>query len=201
MGGLFDHNLIPLLFVLVMLANVFLDRRNRRRHRRQQQELPQEQPQETVEPTQSEQQTQAKPKDLAAEFERSLKKTTEEAQARKRQSSREGGVVHDGTRVKRDSDSRIHRDGEPMHDHTGRIHRDNEALAHDKAKVYYDPHGDYSYDEAKMNAAAAAFNARYAQAQPAQKKRVKLKHAALVNGIIMAEVLGKPRALNPYEER
>lgn len=183
MGGLFDHNLIPLLFVLVMLANVFLDRRNRRRR---QQELPQEQPQETAEPTQAEQQTQAKPKDLAAEFERRLKKTTEEAQARKRQSSQ--GVVHDGTRVRRDDGSRVHRDGE--------------ALVHDRGKVYYDPRGDYSYDEAKMNAAAAAFNAHYAQqAQPAPKKRVKLKHAALVNGIIMAEVLGKPRALNPYEER
>ena len=196
MGGLFDHNLIPLLFVLVMLANVFLDRRNRRRRQR---ELPPEQPQEQ-QPTHAEQQTQAKPKDLAAEFERRLKKTTEEAQARKRQSS-QGGVVHDGTRVRRDSDSRIHHDGEALHDHTGRIHRENEALVHDKGKVYYDPRGDYSYDEAKMNAAAAAFNARYAQAQPAPKKRVKLKHAALVNGIIMAEVLGKPRALNPYEER
>lgn len=194
MGGLFDSDLIPLLFVLVMLANVFLDRRNRRRRR--QQELPQEQPEATAE-----QQTQAKPKDLAAEFERRLKKTTEEAQARQRQSSREG-VVHDGTRVRRDDDSRVHRDGEAMHDHTGRIHRENEALVHDKGKVYYDPRGDYSYDEAKMNAAAAAFNAHYAQqAQPAAKKRVKLKHAALVNGIIMAEVLGKPRALNPYEER
>lgn len=200
MGGLFDSDLIPLLFVLVMLANVFLDRRNRRRRR--QQELPQEQPQETAEPTQAEQQTQAKPKDIAAEFERRLKKTTEEAQARKRQSSRESGVVHDGTRVRRDDGSRVHRDGEALHDHTGRIHRENEALVHDKGKVYYDPRGDYSYDEAKMNAAAAAFNARYAQqAQPAPKKRVKLKHAALVNGIIMAEVLGKPRALNPYEER
>ena len=193
MGGLFDSDLIPLLFVLVMLANVFLDRRNRRRRR--QQELPQE----TAEPTQAEQQTQAKPKDIAAEFERRLKKTTEEAQARKRQSSQ--GVVHDGTRVRRDDGSRVHRDGEALHDHTGRIHRENEALVHDKGKVYYDPRGDYSYDEAKMNAAAAAFNARYAQAQPAAKKRVKLKHAALVNGIIMAEVLGKPRALNPYEER
>lgn len=192
MGGLFDHNLIPLLFVLVMLANVFLDRRNRRRRQ-------QEQPQETAEPTQAEQQTQAKPKDLAAEFERRLKKTTEEAQARKRQSSQ--GVVHDGTRVRRDDDSRVHRDGEAMHDHTGRIHRENEDLVHDRGKVYYDPRGDYSYDEAKMNASAEAFNARYAQAQPAAKKRVKLKHAALVNGIIMAEVLGKPRALNPYEER
>lgn len=192
MGGLFDSDLIPLLFVLVMLANVFLDRRKRRRRR--QQELPQEQPEETAE-----QQTQAKPKDLAAEFERRLKKTTEEAQARQRQSSQ--GVVHDGTRVRRDDDSRVHRDGEAMHDHTGRIHRENEALVHDKGKVYYDPRGDYSYDEAKMNAAAAAFNARYAQAQPAAKKRVKLKHAALVNGIIMAEVLGKPRTLNPYEER
>lgn len=192
MGGLFDHNLIPLLFVLVMLANVFLDRRNRRRRR--QQEQPQEQ-----QPTQAEQQTQAKPKDIAAEFERRLKKTTEEAQARKRQNSQ--GVVHDGTRVRRDDDSRVHRDGEALHDHTGRIHRENEDLVHDRGKVYYDPRGDYSYDEAKMNAAAAAFNARYAQAQPAAKKRVKLKHAALVNGIIMAEVLGKPRALNPYEER
>lgn len=195
MGGLFDRDLIPLLFVLVMLANVFLDRRNRRRR---QQELPQE----TAEPTQAEQQTQTKPKDLAAEFERRLKKTTEAAQARKRQNSREGGVVHDGTRVRRDDDSRVHRDGEAMHDHTGRIHRENEALVHDKGKVYYDPRSDYSYDEAKMNAAAAAFNAHYAQqAQPAAKKRVKLKHAALVNGIIMVEVLGKPRALNPYEER
>ena len=193
MGGLFDSDLIPLLFVIVMLANVFLDRRNRRRRR--QQELPQEQPEATAE-----QQTQAKPKDLAAEFERRLKKTTEEAQARQRQSSQ--GVVHDGTRVCRDDDSRVHRDGEAMHDHTGRIHRENEALVHYKGKVYYDPRGDYSYDEAKMNAAAAAFNAHYAQqAQPAAKKRVKLKHAALVNGIIMAEVLGKPRALNPYEER
>lgn len=197
MGGLFDHDLIPLLFVLVMLANVFLDRRNRRRR---QQELPQEQPQEQ-QPTQAEQQTQAKPKDIAAEFERRLKKTTEAAQARKRQNSRESGVVHDGTRVRRDDDSRVHRDGEAMHDHNGRIHRENEDLVHDRGKLYYDPRGDYSYDEAKMNAAAAAFNARYAQAQPAAKKRVKLKHAALVNGIIMAEVLGKPRALNPYEER
>lgn len=194
MGGLFDSDLIPLLFVLVMLANVFLDRRKRRRRQR---ELPQE-----LQPTQAEQQTQAKHKDLAAEFERRLKKTTEEAQARKRQSSREGGVVHDGTRVRRDDGSRVHRDGEALHDHTGRIHRENEALVHDKSRVYYDPRGDYSYDEAKMNAAAAAFNAHYAQqAQPAPKKRVKLKHAALVNGIIMAEVLGKPRALNPYEER
>ena len=191
MGGLFDSDLIPLLFVLVMLANVFLDKRKRRRCRQQ------EQPEATAE-----QQTQAKPKDLAAEFERRLKKTTEEAQARQRQNSREGGVVHDGTRVRRDDGSRVHRDGEAMHDHTGRIHRENEALVHDKGKVYYDPRGDYSYDEAKMNAAAAAFNAHYAQqAQPAAKKRVKLKHAALVNGIIMAEVLGKPRALNPYEER
>lgn len=196
MGGLFDSDLIPLLFVLVMLANVFLDRRNRRRRQR---ELPQEQPQETAEPTQAEQQTQAKPKDIAAEFERRLKKTTEEAQARKRQSSQ--GVVHDGTRVRRDDDSRVHRDGEALHDHTGRIHSENEDLVHDRGKVYYDPRGDYSYDEAKMNASAEAFNARYAQAQPAPKKRVKLKHAALVNGIIMAEVLGKPRALNPYEER
>lgn len=54
MGGLFDSDLIPLIFVLVMLANVFLDRRNRRRRQR---ERSQEQPQETPEPAQAEQQT------------------------------------------------------------------------------------------------------------------------------------------------
>lgn len=136
MGGLFDSDLIPLLFVLVMLANVFLDRRNRRRRQR---ELPQEQPQETAEPTQAEQQTQAKPKDIAAEFERRLKKTTEEAQARKRQSSQ--GVVHDGTRVRRDDGSRVHRDGEALHDHTGRIHRETLPSCMTRARFITTPAG------------------------------------------------------------
>ena len=184
-------NLLPIIFFLFMVVNIYLDRlKRKRRHAERRQEEQNELPPEQQEPEM--QAEQSKP-DLAAEFERRLRKTTEAAEAEKKQQL--DRVVGDR--------QHIHRDGEELaHDSKGRVHRDGEAFTHDKGKVYYDPRGDYSYDEAKMNAAAAAFNAHYAQqAQPAPKQRVKLKHAALVNGIIMAEVLGKPRALNPYEER
>ena len=216
--------LIPILFFLFMVINIYLDKTKRKKRRQQRVE----QKPETLPDSAAEKQ----PADLAAEFERRLKKTTAEAEAaKKRQQDRivtDGGrvhrddeaVVHDNTgRVRRDdgkivydngklhhdgeayhdNSGVIHRDGEAPHDNSGRIHRDNESFAHDKSKVYYDPSGDYSYDEAKMNAAAAAFNAYYAREQePAPKRRVKLKHTALVNGFIMSEVLNKPRALQPY---
>lgn len=203
--------LIPILFFLFMVINIYLDKTKRKKRRQQRAE----QKPETLPDSAAEKQ---QPADLAAEFERRLKKTTAEAEAaKKRQQDRivtDGGrvhrddeaVVHDNTgRVRRDDgkivydNGKLHRDGEAPHDNSGRIHRDNESLAHDKSKVYYDPSGDYSYDEAKMNAAAAAFNAYYAREQePAPKRRVKLKHTALVNGFIMSEVLNKPRALQPY---
>lgn len=218
--------LIPILFFLFMVINIYLDKTKRKKRRQQQraEQKPEPLPDAATEKKQ--------PADLAAEFERRLKKTTAEAEAAKqKQRDRivtDGGrvhrddeaVVHDNTgRVRRDdgkivydsgrihhdgeaphdNSGVIHRDGEAPHDNSGRIHRDNESFAHDKSKVYYDPRGDYSYDEAKMNAAAAAFNAYYAKAQePAPKQRVKLKHTALVNGFIMSEVLNKPRALQPY---
>lgn len=202
--------LIPILFFLFMVINIYLDK-TKRKKRRQQQKAEQK--------TETSPEAAAKqPADLATEFERRLKKTTAEAEAeKKRQRNRivtdgdrvhrdDEAVMHDNTgRVRRDDgkivydSGRIHRDGEAPHDTSGRIHRDNEDFTHDKSKVYYDPRGDYSYDEAKMNAAAAAFNAYYAKAQePAPKRRVKLKHTALVNGFIMSEVLSKPRALQPY---
>ena len=204
--------LIPILFFLFMVINIYLDKTKRKKHRQQQRE---EQKPENLPDVAAEKQ---QPADLAAEFERRLKKTTAEAEAaKKRQRDR---IVTDGDRVHRDDEAvvhdnkgrvrrddgkivydsgKIHRDGEAPHDNSGKIHRDNEDFTHDKSKVYYDPRGDYSYDEAKMNAAAAAFNAYYAKAQePAPKRRVKLKHAALVNGFIMSEVLSKPRALQPY---
>lgn len=203
--------LIPILFFLFMVINIYLDKTKRKKRRQQRAE----QKPETLPDSAAEKQ---QPADLAAEFERRLKKTTAEAEAaKKRQQDRivtDGGrvhrddeaVVHDNTgRVRRDDgkivydNGKLHRDGEAPHDNSGRIHRDNESFAHDKSKVYYDPSGDYSYDEAKMNAAAAAFNAYYAREQePAPKRRVKLKHTALVNGFIMSEVLNKPRALQPY---
>ena len=204
-------NLIPILFFLFMVINIYLDKTKRKKRRQKQRE---EKTQEAPPPDvlAGQQPKTKKPNDLAAEFECRLKKTTEAAKAAKvRQRDRvvtDGGnvhrddekVVHDNTgRVRRDS--YVHTDGESAHDNSGRIHRDNEALAHDKGKIYYDPRGDYSYDEAKMNAAAAAFNAHYAKAEAiAPPKRVKLKHKALVNGFIMSQVLAKPRALKPYSD-
>ena len=81
------------------------------------------------------------------------------------------------------------------------IHYDGEQFVHDKGKVYYDPHGDYSYNEEKMNAEAAEFSARYAKKQKAERTvRVCLKHKKLVNGFVMSQILDKPRAYKQYGE-
>lgn len=214
MGGLFDSDLIPVLFVIFMMINVFLDKKKRRQRRQQNENTQQMPPSATQEP--------AKGSDVVADFERHLKKTTARSKAQKQEASarqrirrdgdqvlRDGAnmrrdddrVLRDGTNVRRDSDISVHHEGEAAHDSTGRVHREHEAFNHDKGRVYYDPRGDYSYDEEQMNAAAAAFSARYAQkCVPEQKPRARLKHAALVNGVIMAEVLGKPKALNGGSE-
>lgn len=216
-------NLIPIVFFLFMVINIYLDKTKRKKRRQEQREQEQQneqtqEPEIIIDRAPQEEKT-PKPADLAAEFERRLKKTTEAAEAAKQK--QRDRVVTDGSNVHRDDEAvvhdnkgrvrrddaavvrdgkRIHRDGEAAHDNSGRIHRDNESLAHDKSKVYYDPRGDYSYDEAEMNAAAAAFNAHYAKAQePVKKPRMKLKHTALVSGFIMSQVLAKPRALEPYD--
>ena len=198
-------NLIPILFFLFMIINIYLDKTKRKKRRaerrRQEQEAPQELPTDVQQPPASSGQP-----DLAAEFERRLKKTTEQAETQKMQhkdrvvSDRQ--VIHrDDAQVVHDS-ARVHRDNEELsHDSRGRIHRDDEPFAHDKGRVYRDPRGDYSYSEEQMNAADAAFNARYAREQEIEKRpRVQLRHKALVNGFIMSQVLDKPRALKPYEE-
>lgn len=187
-----SSNLIPILFFIVMVLNIYIDRMNRKKRRakrRQQQEneqhdFPRELPPDMAETKQAD--------DIVADFERRLKKTTEAAEAAKQK--KRDRVVSDRQYIHRD-------DEKVVHDNSGRVHRENESFAHDKGKVYYDPRSDYSYSEEQMNAAAAAFNAHYAKAQePEKKPRVQLKHKALVNGLIMAEVLGKPRALKPYGE-
>lgn len=183
-------NLLPIIFFLFMVVNIYLDRLKRKRRRAERrQEEQNELPPEQQEPEM--QAEQSKP-DLAAEFERRLRKTTEAAEAEKKQ--QRDRVVGDR--------QHIHRDGEELaHDSKGRVHRDAEAFTHDKGKVYHDPRSDYSYSEEQMNAAAAAFNAHYAKEQePEKRPRVQLKHKALVNGFIMSQVLDKPRALKPYEE-
>ncbi len=244
------------------LYNIFFGKKNKRQTQRQKQKSPSEIPERTGDPDTWEDEedysivvddTPEKDKtdeeDVAAKFERMLKRNTEAEEARRRaeeeaksasrvnpkrqdeqrvrqdidvQSMKDGSdrIRRDGQnqsvkgdansdRIRHDADSRqIHRDNEPLHDMHGRVHTQNETYAHDKGKTYYDPRGDYSYDEDTMNAETAAFSAMYAQkrllsqtaANRKNKPRLKLKQSSLVQGLLMSQVLGKPRALKPYAE-
>lgn len=144
-----------------------------------------------------EEQTAVKKPDLAAEFERRLKKTSEAAQGEAKDTKQE--VLQAG-KAPLANKQRVHRDNETLHDAKGRIHREGEKFAHDKGKVYYDPKGDYSYNEARFNAQAAAFRANRAALSKGETKRprLKLKHSALAQGFVWSQVLDKPRSLKPY---
>lgn len=161
------------LLVLVLLFRGILQTILRGGRRRTEQENDE---QENYEENGEEAQPASDKPDLAAEFERRLKKekTSASGAAAKAKSA--------AARMEKQ-----------------RVHRDNEALAHDKGKVYYDPKGDYSYNEERFNAQAAAFRSRYAAKQETpHKPRLQLKHGALVQGFIMSQVLEKPRSLHPY---
>lgn len=142
--------------------------------------------------------------DLAADFERRLRKSQKNQQEQNRERQRvytdkEQSIQQEKVLQKRQDKQRVHYDGEVHHEGKGRIHRDAERLQHDKSRLYRDPRGDYSYNEEAFNKETTAFAARYAQEQNSpQRKLLKLKHAALVNGFIMAQVLDKPRSLKPY---
>ena len=198
-------NLVPMIIMFMLLRGILdvLLGKKKRRPEDAEQELPPdydakptEQPdyQATPEP---QHETKGKP-DLAAEFERRLKKRTLEQSQQGNSQERQRIYVDKGQQRVRQDKQRVHYDGEEHHEAKGRVHRDNEALKHDKSKLYRDPRGDYSYNEELFNKEAAAFSARYAQQELQAKPKVKLKHAALVNGFIMAQVLDKPRSLKPY---
>ena len=198
-------NLVPMIIMFMLLRGILdvLLGKKKRRPEDAEQELPPdydakptEQPdyQATPEP---QHETKGKP-DLAAEFERRLKKRTLEQSQQGTSQERQRVYVDKGQQRVRQDKQRVHYDGEEHHEAKGRVHRDNEALKHDKSKLYRDPKGDYSYNEELFNKQAAAFSARYGQGQEQTKPKVKLKHAALVNGFIMAQVLDKPRSLKPY---
>ena len=198
-------NLVPMIIMFMLLRGILdvLLGKKKRRPEDAEQELPPdydakptEQPdyQATPEP---QHETKGKP-DLAAEFERRLKKRTLEQSQQGTSQKRQRVYVDKGQQRVRQDKQRVHYDGEEHHEAKGRVHRDNEALKHDKSKLYRDPKGDYSYNEELFNKQAAAFSARYAQQELQAKPKVKLKHAALVNGFIMAQVLDKPRSLKPY---
>ena len=198
-------NLVPMVIMFMLLRGILdvLLGKKKRRPEDAEQELPPdydakptEQPdyQATPEP---QHETKGKP-DLAAEFERRLKKRTLEQSQQGTSQKRQRVYVDKGQQRVRQDKQRVHYDGEEHHEAKGRVHRDNEALKHDKSKLYRDPKGDYSYNEELFNKQAAAFSARLAQQELQAKPKVKLKHAALVNGFIMAQVLDKPRSLKPY---
>ena len=198
-------NLVPMIIMFMLLRGILdvLLGKKKRRPEDAEQELPPdydakptEQPdyQATPEP---QHETKGKP-DLAAEFERRLKKRTLEQSQQGTSQERQRVYVDKGQQRVRQDKQRVHYDGEEHHEAKGRVHRDNEALKHDKSKLYRDPKGDYSYNEELFNKQAAAFGARMAQQELQAKPKVKLKHAALVNGFIMAQVLDKPRSLKPY---
>ena len=198
-------NLVPMIIMFMLLRGILdvLLGKKKRRPEDAEQELPPdydakptEQPdyQATPEP---QHETKGKP-DLAAEFERRLKKRTLEQSQQGNSQERQRVYVDKGQQRVRQDKQRVHYDGEEHHEAKGRVHRDNEALKHDKSKLYRDPKGDYSYNEELFNKQAAAFSARLAQQELQAKPKLKLKHAALVNGFIMAQVLDKPRSLKPY---
>lgn len=182
-------NLVPMVILFMLLRgilDVLFGKKKRRPHGEGEgEELPPNyegggEPRPEYEAGTQPEPEQKKEPDLAAEFERRLKKRQQEPQNM------------------RQDKQRVHYDGEVHHEGKGRVHRENEALQHDKSKVYRDPKGDYSYNEELFNKQAAAFAARYSQQEQQAKPKVKLKHTALVNGFIMAQVLDKPRSLKPY---
>ena len=198
-------NLVPMIIMFMLLRGILdvLLGKKKRRPEDAEQELPPdydakptEQPdyQATPEP---QHETKGKP-DLAAEFERRLKKRPLEQSQQGNSQERQRVYVDKGQQRVRQDKQRVHYDGEEHHEAKGRVHRDNEALKHDKSKLYRDPRGDYSYNEELFNKQAAAFSARMAQQELQAKPKLKLKHAALVNVFIMAQVLDKPRSLKPY---
>ena len=198
-------NLVPMIIMFMLLRGILdvLLGKKKRRPEDAEQELPPdydakptEQPdyQATPEP---QHETKGKP-DLAAEFERRLKKRPLEQSQQGNSQERQRVYVDKGQQRVRQDKQRVHYDGEEHHEAKGRVHRDNEALKHDKSKLYRDPKGDYSYNEELFNKQAAAFSARMAQQELQAKPKLKLKHAALVNGFIMAQVLDRPRSLKPY---
>ena len=198
-------NLVPMIIMFMLLRGILdvLLGKKKRRPEDAEQELP---PDYDAKPTEQpdyqaapepQHETKGKP-DLAAEFERRLKKRTLEQSQQGTSQKRQRVYVDKGQQRVRQDKQRVHYDGEEHHEAKGRVHRDNEALKHDKSKLYRDPKGDYSYNEELFNKQAAAFSARLAQQELQAKPKVKLKHAALVNGFIMAQVLDKPRSLKPY---
>ena len=71
-----------------------------------------------------------------------------------------------------------------------KVHTDNCEIVHEKAKIYTEPA--FMAEEPVSNGRA------FERLQAAPKKR--LKHPKLVQGLIMEQILDRPRALKPYSD-
>lgn len=71
-----------------------------------------------------------------------------------------------------------------------KVHTDNCEIVHDKGKLYTEP--------AFMKEGPVSNGKAFALAEEAPKK--KLAHPKLVQGLIMEQILSKPRSLKPYSD-
>lgn len=128
----------------------------------------------------------------------------------------DGAVEKDGSSVRYDSDfeadgSSVLRDGpkerdgslvrsdKPIINDYKPVHSDDCQIPHEKGNLYreyinkYAGAGSSSLDKATASLQVQSIGTK-------KKPRKRFKHAALVNGVIMEQILGKPRAFKPYGE-
>ncbi len=77
------------------------------------------------------------------------------------------------------------------------LHGDDCAVPHEKGKIYKEAPAWGSEGEGL----AAAFARLSALDSRPVGRRVRLKHADLVNGFLLGQILDKPRSLKPYDEQ
>lgn len=112
---------------------------------------------------------------------------------------KDGSTVRYGNTVLRDSsiekDGSIVYEDRPILADYKPVHGDNCQVRHERGNVYreYEPQKDMVAESRGLAENKYGSNAE-------KKTRKRLKNTELVRGIILGEVLGKPRALKPYGE-
>lgn len=128
----------------------------------------------------------------------------------------DGAVEKDGSSVRYDSDfeadgSSVLRDGpkerdgslvrsdKPIINDHKPVHSDDCRIPHEKGNLYREYINKYAgAGSSSLDKTSAPLHVQVADNKKKQRKR--FKHAALVNGVIMEQILGKPRAFKPYGE-
>lgn len=105
-------------------------------------------------------------------------------------------VLRDGPREK---DGSLVRADKPIINDYKPVHSDDCQIPHEKGNLYREYLDKYSgASNISFNKTAAPLQVQAVDNKKKQRKR--FKHAALVNGVIMEQILGKPRAFKPYGE-